>query len=258
MLSCPTRTIPADENIDITLTWQALPPVTEEYSVSVQLLGENGRRVAQSDSFHPAGLPLPRWQAGEYGLDVHSLTAIAGHAARRRINSLSFVYNLATGQRLDLLNEAGLPIGNEYELGRIMLTAPSQFPEPSDLTIGQTKTEGGGESPFLAENVQLLGYDAPLDTVEVGQIVPLTLYWHTPQTPVQDYETDIWIGCANSASSAAVTLDTLRLITASTPNTSWLPGQIQRAEFDVPLRPVDEAGNPLQAGFCTLYLASFW
>ncbi|MCZ7673389.1 MAG: hypothetical protein M5U34_42875 [Chloroflexi bacterium] len=60
----PHETIPADENIDITLTWQALPPVAEEYSVSVQLIGENGRRVAQSDSFHPAGLPLAALAGG--------------------------------------------------------------------------------------------------------------------------------------------------------------------------------------------------
>jgi hypothetical protein len=41
----------------------------------------------------------------------------------------------------------------------------------------------------------------------------------------------------------------------ATPNTTWQPGQIQRAEFDVPLLPIDEAGKPLQPGFCTLYLS---
>ena len=244
----PHEPIPADQTIDITLYWQALPPVYEEYSVSVQLLGENGRRVAQSDSFHPAGLPLPRWQAGEYGVDAHNLTPLPA-APPGDYQLVVFVYHLATGQRLDLLNEAGLPSGNEYGLGRVTLVAPSQFPEPSDLTIGQTKTEGGGESPFLAENVQLLGYDAPLAEVTVGDVIPLTLYWHTPQTPAQDYESDIWIGCDNGITAVSLPPDRM-----TTPHTDWQRGQIQRAEFNIPLLPVDEAGNPLHAGICTLYL----
>ncbi len=259
----PNETIPADGNIDITLAWQALPPVAEEYSVSVQLLGENGRRVAQSDSFHPAGLPLPRWQAGEFGIDEHRLKALpATPPGDYRL--LVLVYNLASGQRLDMLNETGLPLGNEYELGRVTLTSPTQFPQVSHLAISQTNTEGGGISPFLAENVQLLGYDAPLTAVTVGDVIPLTLYWHTPQTPTQDYKSNIWIGCASTSSAAVEPVETdtstgsaavsLPPDTASTPNTTWQRGQIQRAEFDVVLRSVDEAGNLLEPGFCTLYL----
>jgi len=244
--------IPVDGKIDITLAWQALPPIPEEYSVSVQLIGENGRRGAQSDSFHPAGLPLPRWQAGEYGFDKHRLTPSPAMPPGE-YELVVFVYNLATGQRLDMLNEAGQPIGNEFSLGYIALSSPTQFPEPSDLAINQRETEGGGVSPFLAENVQLLGYDAPLDTVEVGQVVPLTLYWYTPETPLFDYETDIWVGCENEV--IATSMNAVQAGSqASTPNADWQPGQLQRAEFDVLLRPVDEAGNPLMPGFCTLYL----
>ncbi|MBE2225287.1 MAG: hypothetical protein IAF02_27365, partial [Anaerolineae bacterium] len=246
----PHEPVPADQEIDITLNWQALPPVTDEYSVSVQLMGENGRRVAQSDSFHPAGLPLPRWQAGEYGVDDHRLTALpATPPGDYRL--VAFVYNLATGQRLDRLNEAGLPLDNEYELGRITLTTPSQFPQASDLTISHTNTEGGGTAPSLAENVQLLGYDAPLAEVTVGDVIPLTLYWYTPQTPAKDYETNIWISCA---SGKTVTSTGSVTVSPDAPDTTWQPGQLQRAEFDVPLRPVDEAGRPLRSGFCTLYL----
>ncbi|MFO7679850.1 MAG: hypothetical protein R6X34_07345 [Chloroflexota bacterium] len=259
--------LPADQELDITLIWQALPPVAEEYSVSVQMLGQNGRRVAQSDSFHPAGLPLPRWQAGEYGLDAHSLT-VSPATPPGEYQLVAFVYNPADGRRLETLNEAGLPIGNEHHLGSITLTAPTQFPDPAGLTIAHTNTEGGGESPFLADNVQLLGYDAPLDSVAVGQTVPLTLYWHTPQTPTRDYTAEIWVSCEGGVTitepaitepvvtEPAVTEPvevTAGSVTVS-PNTAWRPGQVQRAEYDLTLRPVDQAGRPLPPGFCTLYL----
>lgn len=247
----PNATIPADESIDITLIWQALPPVTEEYSVSVQMIGENGRRVAQSDSFHPAGLPLPRWQANEYGRDIHRLTpSPATPPGNYRL--VAFVYNIATRQRLNMLNEAGLSIYNEYELSHITLTSPSRFPHPADLTISKTNTEGGGTSPFLAENVQLLGFDAPLDNVEQGQMIPVTLYWHTLQTPANDYETDISIGC-EGIETVSEPVKTITPI--DSPNTTWQPGQIQRAEFDVMLIPVDQNGKPMQSGLCTLYLS---
>ena len=241
--------IPADRDINITLVWQAQPPVAEEYSVSVQLLGMHDRRVAQSDSFHPAGLPLPRWQTGEYGFDTHKLSVLPA-TPPGEYKLVIFVYNLETGQRLDVLNEAGQPIGNEFSPGGVYLIEPTQYANPSDLAISKMKMEDGSKSPFLAENVQLLGFEAPLETVEVGQVVPLTLYWHTPQTPQFDYNTNIWIECENGITAVPILPSTASF----SPNTSWQPGQIQRAEFDVPLRPVDNAGNPLQAGFCTLYL----
>lgn len=247
-IDLPTEAVPADGQIDLTLTWRALPPVTEEYSVSVQLLNENGRRVAQSDSFHPAGFPLPRWQDGEYGIDSHRLEPLPA-TPPGEYELVVFVYNLTNGQRLNTLNQDNLPIGNELSLGIISLTNPQQFPDKSALAISKTETEGGGSAPFLAENVQLLGYDAALEAAEVGQVVPLTLYWHTPQTPGQDYETRIWISCENDVTAVSLPLDN-----GTTPNTTWLPGQIQRAEFDLPLKPVDEVGNSLQPGFCSLYV----
>lgn len=245
----PHEPIPADQTIDITLYWQTVPPVSEEYSVSVQMIGENGRRIAQSDSFHPAGLPLPRWQAGEYGLDTHQLTPLPA-TPPGEYELVVFVYDTDTGERLEVLNEGGLPIGNEFSLGEIILVEPTEFPNPSDLDIGKRETEGGGQSPFLAEDVQLLGYDAPLADMVVGEMIPLTLYWHTPQTPAKDYKTNIQVNCENGVQISSVAASQ-----AAAPNTNWQPGQLQRTEFDVPLRPVDETGKLLQAGFCTLYLS---
>ncbi|MCZ7673390.1 MAG: hypothetical protein M5U34_42880 [Chloroflexi bacterium] len=181
---------------------------------------------------------MPRWQAGEFGIDEHRLKALpATPPGDYRL--LVLVYNLASGQRLDMLNETGLPLGNEYELGRVTLTSPTQFPQVSHLAISQTNTEGGGISPFLAENVQLLGYDAPLEAVTVGDVIPLTLYWYTPQTPAKDYENNIWIGCASTgsatdASTGSADVEPVETVTSTgsaavstgAPDTSWQPGQI--------------------------------
>ena len=244
----PTTPLPADQPIHLTLYWQALPPVNEEVSISVQLIGANNTRYAQSDSFHPAGLPLPRWQAGEFGSDQHSLTALPA-TPPGAYDLTVFVYNLATGQRLNTLNENNLPVGNEYHLGTITLTSPTQFPEPAQLMLSKRETEGGGESPILLENAQLLGYDQPLTEITVGQTIPLTLFWHTPQTPPANYSGSVSLTCEHGEEIA-----TLPLPQDNTPNTSWQAGEIRRVDTAVPIRPINENGTAIEDGFCTLYL----
>ena len=247
----PTRPIPADQPIDLTLYWRALPPVAAEYSVSVQLFSENGRRYAQSDSFHPAGFPLPRWQPGEYGRDAHTL-AILLAAPPGVYQLLALVYDPATGRRLNVLNEAGLPLDNKFTLGTVAVAPPLRFPDPADLPIGARETEGGGRSPVLGENVQLLGYDQPLRDPTVGDVLPITLYWYTPHVPALDYTAELWLACENGGVVTRLPADA-----RFAPNTTWQPGQLQRADYDVPIAPLAENGRPLLAGFCTTYLRLF-
>ena len=244
----PNDPIPADQPIELTLQWQALPPVDEEFSISVQLVGANNTRYAQSDSFHPAGLPLPRWQAGEFGVDQHVMTALVA-TPPGDYDLTVFVYKLANGQRLDILNENNLPVGNEYHLGTVTLTQPTTFPNPNELQISKQITEGGGKSPVLLENVQLLGYDQPLTNISVGQTMPLTLFWHTPNTLTTDYNSELSLTCEHGGRIAKI-----QLSLANTPNQSWQAGEIRRIDTAVPIPPINENGTAVANDFCTLYL----
>ncbi len=243
----PQQPIPADQPVNLTLFWQALPPVQAEYSVSVQMIATNGRRYGQGDSFHPAGLPVTRWQANEYGRDPHTLDMLPG-TPPGAYQLVTFVYNTATGQRLDILNEAGLPMNNQYILGTLTIAAPRNYPDPATLTIGQRTTEAG-TSPILAPGVQLLGFDQPLSAPTVGDILPLTLYWYTPQTPAHDYQTVVSVSCADQGVVTRSSVDD-----HFTPNTNWQVGQVQRADYDLPLLPLAENGRPLTNTLCTLLL----
>lgn len=241
----PNGPIPADQPIPLTLYWRALPPVGREISVSVQLLAANGRRYAQSDSFHPAGLPVTRWQAGEFAIDRHSL-ALLPAAPPGNYQLLLYAYETATGRRLDRLNEAGLPLGNDYPLGAVAIALPATFPDPASLPIAQRQTENG-RSPFLGGNVQLLGFDQPIVAAEVGQILPLTLYWHTPASPAQPAAAELRLTCAEAGIVAHQPV--------IAPDPDWRPGQVQRADVDVWIAPLGEDGRSLsQATTCALNL----
>ncbi len=236
----PSDPIPADQPIDLTLIWQALPPVAEEVSISVQLIGENNVRYAQSDSFHPAGLPLPRWQAGEFGLDVHRLTPLPATPPGEYQLTL-FVYNTANGTRLDLLNENQQPIGNEYTLGNITLSSPTQFPNPDELTISNRPTDN--TFPYL------LGYEQPITERTVGENIPLTLFWYSAQPPSNDYQANIRLACQNGGELSSVPLPR-----TNTPNKNWQAGQLQRLDTAVSIPPINKNGTAIANDLCTLTL----
>jgi hypothetical protein len=219
--------------------------VEREISVSVQLLAENGRRYAQSDSFHPAGLPVPRWQAGEFAVDAHSLDLLPA-APPGRYQLLLYAYETASGRRLDRLNEAGLPLGNDYPLGALTIAPPAAFADPASLPIAQRETENG-RSPFLTDTLQLLGFDQPVAAPEVGQILPLSLYWHTPASPAQPAAAELRLECAD------VGVVTRQPVAA--PGPDWLPGQTQRADYDLWIAPLGENGRSLPTTTCALTLA---
>jgi len=60
--------------LDVTLHWQARGRMAENYVVSVQLLDESGKLVAQHDSPPVNGnYPTPYWAAGEEVADAHAI-----------------------------------------------------------------------------------------------------------------------------------------------------------------------------------------
>ena len=60
--------------MSVTLDWSADHPLTQDYTVFVQLLNGDGKLVAQSDGFPANGnLPTLSWLPGEVVRDEHRL-----------------------------------------------------------------------------------------------------------------------------------------------------------------------------------------
>jgi hypothetical protein len=82
----------------LTLTWQALAPIAEDYTAFAHLLSEDGARLAQRDARPCDGeCPTHTWQPGEIVIDTHVLPAPAG-AARLAVG----LYLLETGDRVSV------------------------------------------------------------------------------------------------------------------------------------------------------------
>ncbi len=89
---------------DLTLYWQSLAPVDEDYNVFVHLLDASGQVIAQADG-PPTGNTYPTrwWSPGEIIADRRTLPPASGAVALRL-----GLYSLTTGQRLPI-NESSLP-----------------------------------------------------------------------------------------------------------------------------------------------------
>ncbi|HLG50080.1 MAG TPA: glycosyltransferase family 39 protein [Chloroflexota bacterium] len=111
-------------DLTVTLHWTADRPVDRDFTVFVQLLGPDGRLVAQSDSWPANGaLPTSSWLPGEVVLDQHHLRPPPMLPAGS-YDLIAGMYLLATGQRLPVSTG-----GDFVRLGSIVLPAPSNGAE---------------------------------------------------------------------------------------------------------------------------------
>lgn len=96
----------SEAELRLTLYWQADAPITGQYKVFVHLVDDDGRIVAQHDSFPADGAaPTESWRKGEVIADTHVLAVPApGH-----YRILAGLYDPATGQRLPVWDEVQQP-----------------------------------------------------------------------------------------------------------------------------------------------------
>jgi hypothetical protein len=202
------------------LYWRALRPLDDDWSVSVTL-DYAGRRVAQDDTQHPAGMPTHRWFPEQYARDAHRLAPIPGTppgAYDLRVT----VYRQSDGL---ILQPASVKIG-EWQVGR-----PAQ---PAVLRPAQTLEARFGP-------LTLTGVDVP-SRVKVGEDLPITFYWQATDSLSKDY----WVEVQASAMHSRFIISTRASPVHTLYGTSqWKPGDawIGFASLHV---PADFPGGPFE------------
>ncbi len=98
----PDTVISGSAPVNIGLVWQPTQATDTALAVTVQLLDDEGRLLAQHDSAPAYGSrPTTGWQAGEYVIDVHPLVfreEAIGYVGQARL--IVAVYDPVTGQRV--------------------------------------------------------------------------------------------------------------------------------------------------------------
>lgn len=104
----------------VTLFWKAQSPPASRYKVTVQLLDEAGKLVAQHDAEPVAGFaPTDAWQRGQIVVDRHGIP-LPATLAPGRYTLIAAMYHVATGERLPATLD-GAAIGDHLTLGEIVI-----------------------------------------------------------------------------------------------------------------------------------------
>jgi hypothetical protein len=115
-VAVPQTTLQPGALLPVTLTWQPLAPLSEDYTVFVQVVDEQDRIVGQVDSWPLQGTyPTSQWRPGEVIRDPYSIR-LQEPLPAGNYRLLAGFYLLATGQRLPVLDASGAPIDDKSVL----------------------------------------------------------------------------------------------------------------------------------------------
>lgn len=115
-LDVPSQTLTRGGMLDLTLRWQALSDIPEDYTVFVQLLDEQGALVAQIDAWPLQGTyPTSQWQSGETINDPYQLTLPPDLPAGNYQLIVGW-YLLADLRRLPVLSADGVPLDDKFSI----------------------------------------------------------------------------------------------------------------------------------------------
>ncbi len=111
--------VEAGQDVFLTLYWQALGAIAEDYTVFVHLSDEGGRTVDQYDSQPTQGFyPTSRWDVGDKVRDEVDLP-VESSVPPGRYQVVAGMYLLSTGERLPVLDAQGEVIGDTVHLGEV-------------------------------------------------------------------------------------------------------------------------------------------
>ncbi|MFN2226951.1 MAG: hypothetical protein ACK2UY_11600, partial [Anaerolineae bacterium] len=106
-------------SLDVSLWWRALAPVDVSYTVFVQVIDEAGTKAGQVDRLPcGGGCPTTAWQPRDL-VGARYEVAIDPAAPPGRYRVIAGLYDLATGQRLPVVDAAGEPAADHLLLGSV-------------------------------------------------------------------------------------------------------------------------------------------
>jgi hypothetical protein len=213
------------DTLEMTLFWQALAELNEDYHVSLRLRDSGGQERATLDGpLSKSDYPTSAWGEGQLVRGFQSLLLPANLTDGEYHLFLS-LSRLADGQPLPL-RRWGLNCGDTYPLGTIQVHGRSHQLEPP-VAIGHPMSLQVGDA------VQFLGYDLDPLAVSAGGTVRLTLYWqalsemdtsYTVFNHLIDDEERIW-GQKDGIPG-----------NGSLPTSSWIAGEYVIDAYEIPVQ----------------------
>ena len=174
--------------LTLALTWRKQEAAGERYRVSLRLRDLDGWELAANDDWllDLRTLPTDRWNAGEEATTYHVLPLVPGTPPLTYTVSIGVYATDSHGtlHRLDLLDAAGNPQGQSYEVGVVAL-APARglSADPYGVALDLPPLP---EPTLLADGLLLEAAALDRAALAPGQSVFVTLRWRALAAPLPD------------------------------------------------------------------------
>ena len=120
-IEVPDNQLQPGGQFPVTLTWQALAPIDQDYTVFVQILDQQDQIVGQIDAWPRQGTyPTGQWTAGEIVRDPY-VVQLQGELQSGEYRLQVGWYLLATLHRLPVLNESGASIDDKVVVPSLLV-----------------------------------------------------------------------------------------------------------------------------------------
>ena len=232
-------TVHPSDNVVITLYWQALKVMDNDWSVFVHLMDEDGFLVGQRDSYPGLGLlPTSMMNPNQTVADRYVVPIPSTAYAPTRLKTVVGLYDYDTAERLvtfEGLDSAVLDIVALDEL-------PGDLPNPQSINF--------------QHQIELVGYDLDVRLVEAGDPLVITLYWRGKRSLNANYS--VFAHIRGVGESLWGQHDSWPAYGAS-PTVTWVPGEVVKDEHTIIVAPntppdtysleiglYDESGRRLQ------------
>ncbi|HSJ59509.1 MAG TPA: glycosyltransferase family 39 protein [Anaerolineae bacterium] len=222
----------------VTLFWEALQPLQEDYRVSIVLRDTIGQSWGQWDGRPTAYYyPTSRWRPGQVVFGRIDLALLPGSPPGDYGLEVG-VYTEQDPVGLDVLDAAGNPQGKRAVPGAVRLAVAAATPEEVEVVHAEQLNLGGG--------IGLIGWDLGREDAAPGDRLLLTPIWSVKSQPGGDYRVRLLL---SDAAGQALDAGIHYLTNEWHPTSIWLPGQAWRGQitFRLPIhaRP-GEASLSLQ------------
>jgi len=224
--------VPRQGEATLSLFWQTLDTLTEDYSMSVRLLDSDGHRWAQQEGEWIGGLLPTSHSSPEYIVrDERTLPLLAGMPEGDYVIEI-YVYSIDSGENLPVVDpEAPLPT---FGLEAGTVSVPKQ--EASLEAIAPKFPVGEA----IVEGIQLLGYDLPETQAPPGGTLSPVFYWRALTPITMSYSVRLWLEDEDGTFVGIVE----RAIAGGTyPTTRWQPDDVIRDWQKLPVSPNMPSGG---------------
>jgi len=179
--------------LSVTLYWQPLAEMEQDYNVFIHVLGRDEQVIAQEDTYPGMGsYPTSLWQVGGVIKDTYGMYVRPESKAPSRFRVEVGVYDRSTGEILRAFDEQGhLLRGVTVAQGKVTTRQEPRYSGYTPVAFDLAQPFGGvyPEQSRRAQDkqVSLTGYKIDKTEVKAGETIEVALYWQAQKKMTEDY-----------------------------------------------------------------------